>query len=102
MEKVKIDNGVFRFLDSRGLKLCDMRRILSLYAIEVHSIKRPRNVTGEWYLIISELAQQDFVSFKRIYNKHKIIKKPIQSYNDWYDECSIDGSFAYNGVADDF
>jgi hypothetical protein len=102
MEKIKINSGIFSFLADRGLKLCDMRRLLSLYALEIHSIKRPRKVKAEWYVIISELAQEDFASFKRIYNKHKIIRKPIKSYNDWYDECSMDGSFAYNGVADDF
>lgn len=102
MEKIRINNGVFCFLSKQGCSIHSMRRILSLYALEIHSIKRPRKVNAEWYLIISDLAQDDFVSFKRIYNKNKIIRKPIQSYNDWYDECSMDGSFAYNGVADDF
>jgi hypothetical protein len=102
MEKMKIDSGVFSFLANRGLKLCDMRRILSLYALDIHGIKRPRKVKAEWYVIISELAQQDFATFKRIYNKHKERRAPIKTYNDWYDECSIDGTFAYNGVADDF
>ncbi len=102
MEKIKINRGVFNFLSKQGCSIHDMRRLLSLYALEVHSIKRPKRVSGEWYLIISELAQQDFASFKRIYNKNKIIRKPVMSYNNWYDECSMDGSFAYNGVADDF
>jgi len=102
MEKMKIDSGVFSFLANRGLKLCAMRRILTLYAADIHGIKRPRRVKAEWYVIISELAQKDFAVFKKSYNKHKENKKANKSYNDWYDECSMDGSFAYNGVADDF
>lgn len=102
MKKIKINSGVFSFLSNHGCSIHDMRRLLSLYALEVHSIKRPKRVDADWYLIISELAQQDFASFKRIYNKNKIIRKPVMSYNDWYDECSMDGTFAYNGVADDF
>lgn len=79
-----------------------MRRILSLYALEIHNVKRPKKARAEWYLVISELAQKDFSVFKKVYNKHKEFKKPIQTYNDWYDQCSMDGSFAYNGVANDF
>ena len=25
-----------------------------------------------------------------------------KSYDDWWQECNMDGSFAYNGVTDDF
>ena len=102
MEKIKLHPGVFSFLANRGLSLSEMRRILSIYSLEVHNIKRPRKVKAEFYVITSELAQQDFKTFKKCFNKHKERKSPIKTYNDWYDECSIDGTFAYNGVADDF
>lgn len=102
MEKMKLDSGVFSFLSNRGCSIHEMRRILALYALEVHDIKKPKRIKPEWYVIISELAQQDFVSFKHVYNKHKLKNTTIRTYNDWYDECSIDGTFAYNGVADDF
>lgn len=29
-------------------------------------------------------------------------KKPYDPYGDWYNEASMDGSLAYNGVTDDF
>lgn len=102
MDKLKLNTKTFSFLANRGLKLPEMRRILSLYAQEVHNIKRPRKVKAEWYVIISELVQEDFASFKKVFNKHKTRKKTVSTYEDWYDTCSFDGSFAYNGVADDF
>ena len=27
---------------------------------------------------------------------------PAPSYDEWWSECNLDGSFAYNGVTDDF
>jgi endoglucanase Acf2 len=78
-----------------------MRRILSLYGLSIN-IKRPRRVKAEWYLNISNLAQQDFKNFKKVYNANKVITNHVQSYDDWYDTCNLDGTFAYNGVANDF
>lgn len=101
MEKIKINNGVFSFLSKQKCSIHDMRRILSLYALSI-DIKRPRKVKAEWYLNISNLAQNDFKNFKKIYNTNKIVTNYIKSYDDWYDTCNLDGSFAYNGVADDF
>ncbi len=97
----KLNSGIFNFLNKQGLSIHEMRRIISLYALSI-GIKRPKKARLEWYSKITELAQNDFVNFKKIYNKNKEIKKKIRTYDDWYQECSFDGSFAYNGVADVF
>lgn len=77
-----------------------MRRIISLYALSI-GIKRPKKARLEWYAKITDLAQEDFANFKKVFNKNKVIKKQVRTYDDWYQEFSFDGSFAYNGVADD-
>ena len=97
----KLNSGVFSFLNRQGLSIHEMRRIISLYALSIE-IKRPKKARLEWYSKITDLAQKDFANFKKVYNKNKEIKKQIRTYDDWYQECSFDGSFAYNGVADDF
>lgn len=101
MEKIKINNGVFYFLSKQKCSIHDMRRILSLYGLSIN-IKRPRRVKAEWYLNISNLAQNDFRNFKKVYNANKVLTNHVQTYDDWYDTCNLDGTFAYNGVADDF
>ena len=97
----KLNSGIFSFLNRQGLSIHEMRRIISLYALSIE-IKRPKKARLEWYSKITDLAQKDFSNFKKVYNKNKEIKKQIRTYDDWYQECSFDGSFAYNGVADDF
>ena len=97
----KLNSGVFSFLNRQGLSIHEMRRIISLYALSIN-IKRPKKARLEWYSKITDLAQEDFANFKKVFNKNKEIKKQIRTYDDWYQECSFDGSFAYNGVADDF
>lgn len=97
----KLNSGVFSFLNKQGLSIREMRRIISLYALSIE-IKRPKKARLEWYSKITDLAQKDFANFKKVYNKNKEIKKQIRTYDDYYQECSFDGSFAYNGVADDF
>ena len=101
MEKIRINNGIFNFLDKQKCSIHDMRRILSLYGLSI-GIKRPNRVKAEWYLIMSNLAQKDFKNFKKLYNITKVKTNHIHSYDDWYDICNLDGTFAYNGVADDF
>lgn len=97
----KLNSGVFSFLNRQGLSIHEMRRIISLYALSIE-IKRPKKTRLKWYSKITNLAQKDFANFKKVYNKNKEIKKQVRTYDDWYQECSFDGSFAYNGVADDF
>ena len=97
----KINKGIWIFLDKQGLSIHSMRRIISLYALSI-DIKRPKKARLEWYSKITDLAQEDFSNFKKVYNKNKEIRKQVRTYDDWYQECSFDGSFAYNGVTEDF
>jgi hypothetical protein len=50
------------------------------------------------------LGAKDFVEFKKLYNKNKkqLSYDYRQTYDEWWDECNTDGSFAYNNVTDDF
>lgn len=97
----KLNSGVFSFLNKQGLSIHEMRRIISLYALSI-GIKRPKKARLEWYAKITDLAQEDFAKFKKVFNKNKVIKKQVRTYDDSYQEFSFDGSFAYNGVADNF
>ena len=97
----KLNSGVFSFLNKQGLSIHEMRRIISLYALSI-DIKRTKKARLEWYAKITDLAQEDFANFKKVFNKNKVIKKQVRTYDDSYQEFSFDGSFAYNGVADDF
>ena len=101
MEEHKIDKGIFNFLIKRGAGMSEMRRILALYALS-KGHKRPKKNKFKWYSEMSTLAQTNFTEFKKFYNKNKLTFVRSQSYDEWYEECSMDGSFAYNGSADDF
>lgn len=107
MEQYKIDKGIYNFFIKKGLSVSEMRRILALYALS-KGIKRPKKFKNnihamhKWYSEISIQAQAEFTAFKKLYNENKIVTRRKDSYDDWYDEYSMDGSFAYNGVADDF
>jgi hypothetical protein len=101
-EKPKLQAGIFSFLYQRGCKMCEMRRILSLYALE-KGIKRPKKGKDEWYVGISNLASENFKEFKKSYNKNKDSNiTPPKTYDEWWNECNLDGTFAYNGCTDDF
>lgn len=100
-EKIKINKGIFNFLMKQGLNVPHMRHVLTLYA-KTKDKTPPKKNRGQWYADISEEAQGDFKSFKKVFNKHKD-KIPVhQTYEDWWNECNLDGTFAYNGVTDDF
>ncbi len=103
MEKPKIDKGVFSFLAHRGLNIHQMRSVLSLYA-KSKDIIRPKKARFEWYSDISIQAQTDFKEFKKAYNLYKVKYNftKVETYEEWYDRCSLDGSFAYNEVTDNF
>jgi hypothetical protein len=45
------------------------------------------------------LVGNNLFKFERRVKRH-VPKK--ESYNDWWNESNLDGSFAYNGVTDDF
>lgn len=100
MEDTLLNRGIFKFLSNRGCSIHEMRRILSLYGKAIGQ-NRPKRARISWYCLISEKAQEDFVNFKKIYNKNKP-KKIFQAYEDWWDDCNLDGTFAYNGITDDF
>lgn len=106
MEKYKLEKGIFGFLDGQGFSIHDMRDLLTRYAL-TKNILRPKNKRTKWYVFISELAQDNFIEFLKFYkenNKHtkNCKKSKLHSYNEWYDECNSDGSFAYNEIAKDF
>lgn len=105
----KINKGVYCYLLKKGCSLNDMKTALHIYASDLKLIlPKDRHAkdaeTNRWYSATSSVAQQDFEAFKASFfaNKHKIISVKTQTYDDWFEEASMDGSFAYNGSAEDF
>lgn len=101
-EMLKMNKGIFHFLAKNNLNIGEKRRMLHMYG-KFKGLERPKktNKRNAWYVEVSNLAQENFTEFKKVFNKHKPrIKK--QSYDDWWDECNTDGTFAYNGVTEDF
>lgn len=106
MERVeyKLDKGIFSFLAMRSHHLQTMYRILTQYAGTLE-MSRPKKNRLRWYTQVSELAQMNFSEFKKFYNKNKQdfpVFDPNSSYEDEWQESNLDGSFAYNGVTEDF
>jgi len=100
----KIDKGVFTFLAKHNLNISEKRRILYLFG-KSKGLERPKKTSSrhQWYADVSLIAQEDFKEFKKSFNKNKpTLKRNRQSYDDWWDECNTDGTFAYSGVTDDF
>jgi hypothetical protein len=102
-EDQKIQRGIFSFLTKQALSIAGMHQILMIYAQSKDMI-RPKKNRLKWYSEVSHLANNDFPAFKSLYNKNKknLSYDNSQSYNDWWNECNLDGSFAYNGVTEDF
>lgn len=104
MEKVdqpKINRGIYSFLSARGHDISTMNVVLTLYAQTI-DMKRPKKNRRQWYADVSKLAQKNFKDFKKVYFDNKKNLVVSQSYEDWWQESNMDGSFAYNGVTDDF
>ena len=99
MELPKLHKGVFSFLTRNGYDIHQMRKILFLYA-EYKGKKKPKKGRVHWYVAISNDAASDFKDFKRFFNANKFPRKA--SYDEWWQESNMDGSFAYNGVTEDF
>lgn len=97
----KINKGIFSFLYRQGLPIGEIRRILTCYAKTIDESK-PKKGKLAWYIKISDLAQADFKNFKKVYNANKSGAQRTQSYDEWWSERNLDGSFAYSGVTDDF
>ncbi len=102
-ENQKLQRGIYSFLTKQGLSVAGMRQVITLYAA-TKDMKRPKAKRMEWYAEISHLANNDFAAFKKVYNKNKkdLSYDNSQSYDDWWNECNTDGTFAYNGVTEDF
>ena len=100
-ENQKLQKGIYSFLVKKGIAMSGMRYILVQYAL-TREMKKPKKNKLEWYATISNLAQQDFVAFKKVYNKCKGNVNHYQTYDDWWGESNLDGSFAYNNASDDF
>lgn len=100
-EKIKINKGVFSFLAKQGLSISSMRHVITLYALTKDN-KPPKKNRAQWYADVSEEIQGDFKAFKKVFNKHRESIPQHQTYDEWWNECNLDGSFAYNGVTGDF
>ena len=100
-ENQRLQKGIHSFLYKKGIAMSGMRYVLTQYAL-TRDMKKPKKKTLIWYADISKLAQQDFAAFKKVYNKCKGNVNHYQTYDDWWGESNLDGSFAYNGVTDDF
>ena len=102
-EDQKLQKGIYSFLKKQRLSVAGMHQILLIYA-QSKEMVRPKKNRLKWYAEISHLANSDFPAFKSLYNKNKknLSYDYSRSYDDWWDECNTDGSFAYNNAADDF
>lgn len=98
-----LQRGIFSFLNKQGLSVTGMRQVLYLYG-QTKDMQRPKKFRLEWYAEVSQVAQGDFQAFKKVYNKNKdkLSYSNSRSYDEWWQECNMDGSFAYNGVTEDF
>ena len=102
-EDYRIDKGVFKLLyNYKQLSFSDINQLLTDYAEKFMDKKRPRNNRRKFYYEVSNHAQENFSEFKKFVNKATRGMSVRQDYDDWYQEASMDGSLAYNGVADDF
>jgi hypothetical protein len=101
LENQKLQKGIHSFMYRKGIAMSGMRYVLTQYALTIDK-KKPKKNKLEWYAEISKLANEDFIAFKKVYNKCKGNVVHYQTYDDWWSESNLDGSFAYNGVTDDF
>ena len=97
-------------------KISQSNAIIRRYGASIgHTYNLP--ITEAYYESIGDIIQSDWTAFLKLfgtikheYKKYASIstimknrkKRSYDSYQDWYDEASMDGSLAYNGVADDF
>lgn len=100
-EKIKINKGIFNFLMKQHLHISTMRHVLKEYALTKDK-KPPKKNRNQWYADISEEAQTDFKGFKKVFNKLKDTIPQHLTYDEWWNECNLDGTFAYNNSSDDF
>jgi hypothetical protein len=95
-------------------KISQSNAIIRRYGASIgHPYKLP--VTDAYYESMGVIIQDDwqkfmefFGSIKHEYKKFASIRQSLKykgkrdSYQEWYDEASMDGSLAYNNSSDDF
>jgi hypothetical protein len=81
-----------------------MEQIMSMYGKEL-GMEEPKRKKANHYIDVSNKIQEDFDSFKKFYNTFVNGVVPCSremDYSEDWNEKNLDGSFAYNGVTDDF
>lgn len=95
----RLNKGVFSFLANKGLSLQEMRIILHKYALTLE-LPKPKKNRLEWYVILSDLAQDNFKSFRQYVKDLKITNRQRIYADSSYDDSDF-GGYAYNNSADD-
>lgn len=94
----KIQKGIFCYLNNRGLSVSQMRgAIKQFYKVNDQPISHTFDQKQEYVC-------NNFSKFKKYIKQTFVISydSHMNSYEDWWEERNLDGSFAYNGVTDDF
>jgi hypothetical protein len=99
--KLKLNKGIFVFLNKNNLTLGGMCKVLVAFAQDM-KLEVPEKKDNQWYEDMSDLAQDNFKKFRNVFNKMPTLELRQQTYDEWYQEANMDGSLAYNGVTDDF
>lgn len=103
MANFNINKGVFNILyRKQGFTVNSIREILRDYGKNELNQIYPKKNRPKYYTSVSEIIQEDFGKFIFWLGKNRKYYHLRDDYNDWYQESSFDGTFAYNGVADDF
>jgi hypothetical protein len=97
------------YLTRRGFTMHQAHKIIKRYG---RQLKIELAFGDQKYFdIVGDAIQEDFQKFRLFFNSVKADypqkKKPVRSnfsksYDEWWQEKNLDGSFAYNGVTDDF
>ena len=81
-------------------------KIIRRYGNEIlKEAKPPNDTTQIYYVEICKHIQANWQSFMDFYGTIKTIYPRHfhkHNYRSWWNECNLNGSFAYNGVTDDF
>jgi len=88
-------NGVLKWLRNRSRDTETAKRLIQDYG----KILEPSQKNLK---IIAGMIQSDFSSFVKFYKKYAGNHPRTETYDEWWSRKNLDGSFAYNGVTDDF
>lgn len=100
-----VQRGIWNLLFNKmNYSMEYIQSILTAYAEKCLDRKKPRRNRLKFYMEISTHAQQNFDDFMKFLkeNYKNRYAGAVESYDDWYERASMDGSLAYSGVADDF